>query len=60
MSQQEEDSISMNFGSMIVGNHFHNPYSMDIYEMSSSSNSWVPSQTQSSEGSSYAHSQPIM
>ena len=33
---------------------------MDIYGMLSSSNSCVPSQTQSLESSNYAHSQPIM
>ena len=56
MSQQEEYSIFMNFESVRVESHFHNPYSMDIYEMLSSSNSWVPSQTQPSESSSSANS----
>ena len=50
----------MNFGSMRVESHFHNPYSMDIYRMSSGSNSWVPSQIQPSESNSYVYSQPIM
>ena len=37
----------------------YNPYSMDIYGMSSNSNSWIHSQTQPSGDSSYGHSQPI-
>ena len=42
MSCQEENSFSTNFGSMRVEGEY-NPYSMDVYEMSSSSNSWIHS-----------------
>ena len=37
----------------------HNPYSMDVYGMLSSSNSWIHSQAQPSEDSSYEQNQPI-
>ena len=38
MSCQEDNSFSTNFGSMRVEGEY-NPYSMDVYGMSSSSNS---------------------
>ena len=58
MSCQEENSFSTNFGSMRVQGEY-NPYSMDVYGMSSSSNSWIHSQAQPSGDSSYGQSQPI-
>ena len=55
MSHQEENSFSTNFGSMRVEGEY-NSYSMDVYEMSSNSNSWIHSQVQSLGDSSYGQS----
>ena len=52
MSCQEENSFSTNFGLIRVQGEY-NPYSMDVYGMSSSSNSWIHSQAQPSRDSSY-------
>ena len=58
MSCQEENSFSTNFESIRVEGQ-HNSYSMDVYGMSSSSNSWIHSQAQPSRDSSYGQGQPI-
>ena len=42
MSYQKKNSFSTNFGSMRVQGEY-NLYSMDVYRMSSSSNSWIHS-----------------
>ena len=50
--------FSTNFRSMRVGGEY-NSYSMDVYEILSSSNSLIHSQTQLSRESNYTQSQPI-
>ena len=58
MSCHNENYFFTNFGSMRVESEY-NPYSMDVYGMSSSSNSWIHSQAQPSRDSSYGQGQPI-
>ena len=58
MSCQEENFFFTNFGSVRVEGEY-NSYSMDVYRMPSSSNSWIYSQAQPSGDSSYGQSQPI-
>ena len=60
ISQEKDNSIFMNFGFIKFISYFHNSYSINIYGMSSSSNSWIPAQTQLSESNNYTHSQLIM
>ena len=52
MSCQEKNFVSTNLGLMRVEGEY-NPYSMNVYGMSSSSNSWIHSQAQPSRDSSY-------
>ena len=52
MSCQEKNFFSTNLGLMRVEGEY-NPYSINVYGISSSSNSWIHSQAQPSRDSNY-------